>query len=71
MDFRNVSCSTSDNILPKVILKVQPCKLYNDKYMIAPAQITKTQIFPFIAVPAFKSLNRNVLLIDRKENRNF
>ena len=39
--------------------------------MIAPAQITKTQIFPFIAVPAFKSLNRNLLLIDRKENRNF
>ena len=39
--------------------------------MIAPAQIAKTQIFPFIAVPAFKSRNRKVLLIDRKDNRNF
>ena len=28
-------------------LKVQPCKLYNNKYkyMIAPTQITKTEIF--------------------------
>ena len=27
------------------LLKVQSCKLCNNKYMIAPTQITKTEIF--------------------------
>ena len=31
-------------------LKVQSCKLYNNKYMIASTQITNTEIFAFIDV---------------------
>ena len=31
-------------------LKVHLCKLYNNKYMIASAQITNTEIFAYIAV---------------------
>ena len=31
-------------------LKVHSCKLYNNKYMIASAQITNTEIFAYIAV---------------------
>ena len=30
------------------LLKLQWCKFYNNKYMIASTQITKTEIFPFI-----------------------
>ena len=30
-------------------LKVQSCKLYNNKYMIASTQATKTEIFAFIS----------------------
>ena len=37
-------------------LKVQSCKLYNDKYMIASIQITNTEIFAFITVLVFKLL---------------
>ena len=37
-----------------VFLKVQSCKLYNDRYMIASTQITNAEIFAFIAVPVFK-----------------
>ena len=33
-----------------LILKVQSCKIYNDKYMIASKQITSTVIFAFIAL---------------------
>ena len=32
------------------ILKVQSCKLYNNKYIIALTQITNTEIFAIIAV---------------------
>ena len=52
------------------ILKVQSCKLYNSKYMIASTQITKTEIFTFIAVLVFKLLSRKVLFVNRKDNRN-
>ena len=31
-------------------LKVQSCKLYNNKYMIASTQITNAETFAFIAV---------------------
>ena len=31
-------------------LKVQSCKLYNNKYMVASTEITNTEIFAFIAV---------------------
>ena len=51
-------------------LKVQSCKLYNNKYMIASTQITNTEIFAFIAVLVFKLLSRKVLFINRKDNRN-
>ena len=54
----------------KCILKVQSCKLYNEKYMIASTQIKDTEIFAFIAVLVFKLLSRKALLINRKDNRN-
>ena len=37
-------------------LKVQSCKLYNIKYIIASIQVTKTEIFAFVAVLVFKLL---------------
>ena len=49
-------------------LKVQSCKLYHDKYMIASTQITNTEIFAFTAVMGFKLLSRIVLFINRKDN---
>ena len=50
-------------------LKVQSCKLYNNKYVIASTQITNTEIFAFIAVLVFKLLSRKVLFINRKDSR--
>ena len=38
--------------------------------MIVLIQITNTKIFAFIAVLVFKLLNRKVLFISRKDNRN-
>ena len=38
--------------------------------MIASTQITNTEIFAFIAVLGFNLLTRNVLLINKKDNRN-
>ena len=49
-------------------LKVQSCKLCNNKHMIVSRQITNTEIFAFIAVLVFKLLSREVL--NRKDNRN-
>ena len=60
-------------LLPAYImlcLTVQSCKLYNNKYMIASAQITNIEIFAFIFVLVFKLLSRKVLFINRKDNRN-
>ena len=51
-------------------LKVQSRKSYNNRYMIFSAQITNTDFFAFIAVLVFKLLSREVLLINRKDNRN-
>ena len=34
-------------------LKVQLCKIYNDKYMIASTQITNTEVFAVIAALVF------------------
>ena len=53
-----------------VELKVQSCKLYNNKYMITATQITNTEIFVFIAVLVYKLLSRKVLFINGKNNRN-
>ena len=51
-------------------LKVQSCKSYNNKYMIALTQITNIEVFTFIAVLVLKLLSRKVLFINRKDNRN-
>ena len=61
--FEESHCSTS-------LLKVQSCKLDKNKYMIASAQITNTEIFALIAVLDFKFLTREVLFINRKDNGN-
>ena len=53
-----------------VAIKVKPCKLHYNKYMIVSTQITNTEIFAFIAVLVFKLLSRKVLFINRKDNRN-
>ena len=54
----------------KIALKLQSCKLCNNKYMIALTQITNTEIFTFHAVLVFKLLSCKVLFINRKDNRN-
>ena len=42
-------------------LKVQSCKLDNNKYMITSTQLKNTEIFTFMAVLVFKLLSRKVL----------
>ena len=52
-------------------LKVQQsCKLYNNKYIIAFAQVTNTEVFAFKAVVVFKLLNHEVFFTNRKDSRN-
>ena len=51
-------------------LKLQSCKLYNDKYMIAPIQLANIEVFTFIAVLVSKLLCGKVLFINMKDNRN-
>ena len=46
------------------------CKLYNNNYTIASIQMTSNEILAFIAVLVFKLLNRKVLFINKKDNRN-
>ena len=53
-----------------VFLKVQSCKLYSNKYMIASTQVTNTATFTFIAVLVFRLLIRKILFINKKDNRN-
>ena len=48
-------------------LKVQSCKLLNNKYIITSIQITNPEIFAFIVVLVFKLLTRKVLLTKRKD----
>ena len=57
-----------DQVL-KLCLQGQSCKLCNDKYMIAPTEITNTEIFAFIAVLVLK-LKFKFLFVDRQDNRN-
>ena len=52
------------------ISKVQSCKLYNNKYLIALTEITNSEIFAFSSVLAFKLLSCKVLFINRKDKRN-
>ena len=54
----------------RVVLKVQSCKLYSDKYMVVLTQITNTELYAFTAVLVFKSLSGKVLVKKRKDNRN-
>ena len=49
-----------------LLLKVQSCKLYNNKYMIASTRKTITEIFAFKAVLFVKLLSRKFLFINRK-----
>ena len=51
-------------------LRVQSCKLYNNKYVIATTQRTNIEICAFIAVPVFKLFSRKVLFVNRKHNGN-
>ena len=60
-------CSTVQN---SKTLKVQPCNLYYNKYMIASTQIANTEIFAFITVLVFQLLSHKVLFINRKDSRN-
>ena len=54
----------------KYSLKVQSCKLYNNKYLIDLTQIKNTEIFQFIAVLVYKLLIHKFLFINRGVNRN-
>ena len=53
--------------------KLQPCRWYNNKYMIASTQTTSIEVFVFITVLVFffKLLSRKVLFRNRKDNRNY
>ena len=52
------------------LLKVQSCRLYNNKYMIASTQITNSETFAVVAVLVFKLLTLQVLFTNRKDNIN-
>ena len=52
------------------LLKVQSCRLYNNKYMIASTQITNNETFAVVAVLVFKLLTLQVLFTNRKDNIN-
>ena len=52
-------------------LKVQSCKLYNNRYMIASTQITTTETFAFIVGLVFKLLSCKVFFINRKAKEIF
>ena len=49
-----------------VCLKVQSCKLHNNKYIIASTQIINPEIFAFLADQVFKLLSQKVLFYKKK-----
>ena len=62
----NKECNRNEGVtlnLKLYHLKVQACKLYSNKYMVASTQITNTKIFAFVAVLVFKLLSGKVLSI--------
>ena len=61
--------SNNVTLVLHLLLKVQSCKLDDDKYMIASTQVTDTEMFAFIAALVFKLLSHKVLFINRKGNR--
>ena len=48
-------------------LKVQSCKSYNNKYMIASIQTTNTEVFPFISVLVLKLLSQKSFVYKQKK----
>ena len=46
-------------------LRVQSCKLHNNKYMIASTQITDTKTFAFIAVLVFELTEKTIETIKK------
>ena len=63
-------CCGVSNFSALIALKVQSCKLYDNKCIIALAQITNTETFTFKAVVVFKLLNHEVLFTNKKDSRN-
>ena len=51
---------------PSSYLKVQPCKLYNNKHIIASTQTTNIETFAYIAVLVFKLLSRESFVYKQK-----
>ena len=49
-------------------LKVQSCKFYTNKYMIASTEITNTEVLAFILVLVFQLFSYKVLFISRIDN---
>ena len=65
------SCQGPENMREmKFDLKVELCKLCNNKYVIASTQISTTEIFTFIVLQDFKLWSRKVLFMNRKDNGN-
>ena len=51
-------------------LKLQLCKLYNNKYMFTLTQIANIEIFAFITVLVFNLSSHKSLFINKKHKRN-
>ena len=64
-------CNCLNRIDSTFSLKVQSCKLYNNKYTIASTQIANTEIFASIAVLVFKLLGCEILFMNIIDNRNY
>ena len=65
------SCQGPENMREmKFDLKVESCKLCNNKYVIASTQISTTEIFTFIVLQDFKLWSPKVLFMNRKDNGN-
>ena len=68
--FRPHILKREDQVKNACDLKIQSCRLYNDKYMIGSTQITNAEICAFVVSLVFNLLIRKVLLIKRKGNKN-
>ena len=66
----NIILRNVQNIWNNPPLKVQSCKLYDNKYIITSTHITDTEIFAFPANLVSKLLNRKFLFINRQDNIN-
>ena len=72
--YNNIYCLDTSDFFK---LKVQLCKIHDNKYMIASTQtlkfpqINNIAISAFKAILVFKLLSRKVLFINRTENRNY